>query len=98
MRGSTDPQLAMLTSLSEERIPADHPIRLIRVVVDAVLAGFDSVFDGMYATFSCFELAFKRGAGGSSGTLVCCFEHESELLFPEPSAGGTHIHQREGRR
>ena len=47
MCGSTDPQLAMLTSLSEERIPADHPIRLIRVVVDAVLAGFDSVFDGM---------------------------------------------------
>ena len=50
MRGSTDPQLAMLTTLStEELIPADHPIRKIRVVVDAVLAELDGVFDGMYA-------------------------------------------------
>jgi hypothetical protein len=39
MRGEPDPQLAMLTTLStEELIPPDHPIRKIRVVVDAVLA------------------------------------------------------------
>lgn len=51
MRGSTDPQLAMLTSLStEDLIPVDHPIRRIRVVVDAVLAELDPVFDEMYAT------------------------------------------------
>jgi transposase len=50
MRGSTDPQLAMLTSLStEDLIPPDHPIRKIRVVVDAVLAELDPVFDRMYA-------------------------------------------------
>jgi transposase len=51
MRGSPDPQLAMLTTLStEELIPADHPIRRIRVVVDEVLAELDEVFDAMYAT------------------------------------------------
>jgi transposase len=51
MRGSPDPQLAMLTTLStEELIPADHPIRRIRVVVDAVLADLDDIFDAMYAS------------------------------------------------
>ena len=35
MRGTPDPQLAMLTTLStEDLIPPDHPIRRIRVVVD----------------------------------------------------------------
>src|SRR6188472_3427721 len=50
MRGSSDPQLAMLTSVStEDLIPVDHPIRRIRVVVDAVLGELDPVFDQMYA-------------------------------------------------
>jgi transposase len=50
MRGSPDPQLAMLTTLStEELIPADHPIRRIRVVVDAVLVDLDDTFEAMYS-------------------------------------------------
>jgi transposase len=50
MRGSSDPQWAMLTSVSaEDLIPVDHPIRRIRVVVDAVLAELDPVFESMYA-------------------------------------------------
>lgn len=51
MRGTPDPQLAMLTTLStEELIPAGHPIRRIRVVVDAVLAELDDTFDAMYSS------------------------------------------------
>lgn len=50
MRGTPDRQLSMLSSLStEDLIPADHPIRRIRVVVDEVLAELDPVFDAMYA-------------------------------------------------
>jgi transposase len=50
MRGTPDPQLAMLSSLStEDLIPPDHPIRRIRVVVDAVLGELDPIFDQMYA-------------------------------------------------
>jgi transposase len=50
MRGSSERQLVMLSSLStEDLIPADHPIRRIRKVVDAVLAELDSEFDAMYA-------------------------------------------------
>ena len=48
MRGSSDPQLAMLTTVStEDLIPADHPIRKIRVVVDTVLDELDPVFAEM---------------------------------------------------
>ena len=51
MRGTPDRQLSMLSSLStEDLIPADHPIRRIRVVVDEVLGGLDDVFDAMYAS------------------------------------------------
>ena len=41
----------MLSSLStEDLIPADHPIRRIRVVVDTVLADLDATFEAMYST------------------------------------------------
>jgi len=40
----------MLSSLSlEDLIPADHPIRRIRKVVDVVLVEMDGEFDAMYA-------------------------------------------------
>ena len=51
MRGTPERQMAMLTTLSPgDLIPADHPIRRIRVVVDAVLGELDEEFDSMYAS------------------------------------------------
>ena len=51
MRGTPDRQLSMLSSLStEDLIPADHPIRRIRKVVDEVLGELDEIFDAMYST------------------------------------------------
>ena len=50
MRGMPERQLAMLTTLSpEDLIPTDHPIRRIRMVVEAVLADLDEGFAVMYA-------------------------------------------------
>ncbi len=50
MGGAPARQLWMLSSLSaEDLMPAGHPIRRIRVVVDEVLAGLDGEFDAMYA-------------------------------------------------
>jgi transposase len=51
MRGTPDRQLVMLTSLSpEDLIPANHPIRRIRRIVDTVLAELDGSFDAMYSS------------------------------------------------
>jgi transposase len=51
MRGTPDLQTTMLTALSTESlIPADHPIRRIRRVVEAVLRELDAEFAGMYAS------------------------------------------------
>jgi transposase len=50
VRGMPERQMAMLTTLNpEELVPEDHPIRRIRVVVDAVLAELDDEFSVMYA-------------------------------------------------
>jgi transposase len=50
VRGKPDQQLAMLTSLStEDLIPADHPIRRIRRVVEVVLGDLDDEFEAMYS-------------------------------------------------
>ena len=50
MRGEPDRQSAMFVAVSAESlIPADHPIRRIRQVVEAVLADLDGEFSVMYA-------------------------------------------------
>ena len=50
MRGTTDLQVTMLSTLTTDSlIPAEHPIRRIKVVVEAVLAELGPEFDGMYA-------------------------------------------------
>ncbi len=53
MRGSPDLQMTMLTTVSTEAmVPADHPLRRIRTIVDAVLAEMDGDFEAMYSRAS----------------------------------------------
>lgn len=50
MRGSdAGRQVSMFVLSPEEMIPADHPIRRIRRLVDAELAALDGVFEAMYS-------------------------------------------------
>jgi len=52
MRGVDTQQSSMFSYLSpEERIPANHPLRPIRGIVDAVLAGLSARFEHMYSAF-----------------------------------------------
>src|SRR3954447_508189 len=82
MRGNTDPQLAMLTSLStEDLIPADHPIRKIRVVVDTVLAELDGTFDAMYASGG--RRSVPPGTLLKATVLMALYSIRSERAFCE---------------
>ena len=49
MRGANDPQIHLSLVTPEQVVPADHPIRLIKPIVDAALRELDPVFDAMYS-------------------------------------------------
>ena len=50
MRGEAQPQTALFSYVSlEERVPRDHPLRKLRILVDAVLARMDADFAAVYA-------------------------------------------------
>ncbi|MGI8843526.1 MAG: IS5 family transposase [Gemmatimonadaceae bacterium] len=51
MRGAERPQSALFSYVSlEDRIPADHPLRVMRTLVDPVLAEMSPRFDAVYAS------------------------------------------------
>jgi transposase len=50
MRGEDRQQAGMFSYLSpERRVPTDHPLRTVRLMVDQALRGLSSLFEGMYA-------------------------------------------------
>src|SRR5580692_3010363 len=52
MRGSDTQQSTMFSYLSpEDRVPASHPLRPVRMMVDAALKELSMVFDEMYTAF-----------------------------------------------
>jgi transposase len=72
----------MLTTLStEDLIPPDHPIRKIRVVVDAVLAELDDTFEAMYASSG--RSSVPPEALLKSTVLMAMYSIRSERAFCE---------------
>ncbi len=50
MRGSDDQNGALFSYVNlEDRVPARHPLRVIRQIVNAALAQLDAAFAGLYA-------------------------------------------------
>src|SRR5204862_1293478 len=50
MRGDDEQQSDMFSYLSlEQRVPPDHPLRVVRKTVDEILRGMNREFDRMYA-------------------------------------------------
>ena len=50
MRGVANPQTALFSYVSlENHVPRDHPLRKMRILVDAVLATMGADFSAVYA-------------------------------------------------
>lgn len=50
MRGSEQKQVGMFSYISlEDRVPADHPLRVVKAMVDEILTELSPLFDQMYA-------------------------------------------------
>lgn len=50
MRGQEDPQTSMFSYVSlEERVPREHPLRRLRVLVDSILSSMSRRFDERYS-------------------------------------------------
>ena len=72
----------MLTSLStEDLIPADHPIRKIRRLVDEVLVGLDGEFDAMYSRIGRPSIPPEQLLKAS--VLMALYSMRSERAFCE---------------
>ena len=71
MRGTEFQRSAMFSYLSpEQRVPADHPLRAIRQIIDKVLKQLSRLFSRMYsqvrtAVHSAREIAAGPAAAGS---------------------------------
>ena len=83
MRGEVDKQSRLvLTTLSpEDRIPAQHPIRRIKVLADEALAALSPVFDEMYETTGRRSIPPERLLKAS--LAMALYSVRSERLFCE---------------
>lgn len=82
MRGQVSGQEAMWTSVSPDaRVPADHPIRLIKQQADAALQTLDRTFDAMYSDVGRPSIPPERLL--KAHLLIARYSVRSDRLFCE---------------
>lgn len=82
MRGHVDPQGSMFTYFSpESRVPADHPLRLIKATADAVLSSMSADFERLYADTGRPSIPPERLLKGS--LLIALYSVRSDRVFCE---------------
>jgi transposase len=82
MRGSADRQAEMLLALTPDQfVPADHPIRGIKGIVEPILARLSPTFDEMYATVGRPSIPPEHLLKAS--LLIALFSVRSERQFCE---------------
>lgn len=82
MRGDRSEQAIMLTTLTpQDFVPADHPIRAIKPIVERALAELSPVFNKMYAKVGRPSIPPERLLKGS--LLIALYSIRSERQFCE---------------
>jgi transposase len=82
MRGTDSKQATMLSLLSpEKRVPAQHPLRAVKVLADAALAELSPTFDAMYSGLGRPSIPPERLLKAS--LLMALYTLRSERMFCE---------------
>jgi transposase len=82
VRGRQDSQVSMVAFIDlEARVPADHPLRMIRRLTDEALAGLSPVFDQIYAAGGRPSVPPERLLKAS--LLIALYSVRSERAFCE---------------
>ena len=81
MRGDDKQQTAMFSYVTmEQRIPADHPMRRIRALVDRALEKMDGVFDALYSETGRPSIAPERFLRAQLLMVLYSIRSEGQLM------------------
>ena len=81
MRGSDITQVDLFSYRTlEERIPANHPLRKLRLVVDAILGSMDRELNGLYANHSHVSILPERLPRASLLQTLFSIRSERQLV------------------
>ena len=82
MRGESNRQQALFSYVSiEERIPAEHPIRRVKLLCDQVLRKLSEMFEGMYSELGRPSIPPERLL--KSQVLMALYSVRSDRMFCE---------------